>query len=144
MNENDTSGFFLFDFNEMEVSYGRQAFEAIYESLRKSSGTCAFHDGDIFDATVLRELVSQADSVKPVNDESPLKNNESYPIGPYLVSIYTESHENFDTVHDFLVAKNLQGYVGCFTLSGFRGFEEFLRFVVQDLGSLIVPVIDDE
>ena len=68
---NETTALFVFDYSQMDSSYGKQAFDAIYSVLRNSKGMCAFHDGDLRSPETVRELAKQARIVKPSHPNSP-------------------------------------------------------------------------
>lgn len=115
----DNVGFFVFDYEGMDSYYGKQAFDAIYKSLRPSSGICAFHDGDIFNCETVRELAKQANLVTPAGQQSPLADlNVAFRFGAYFAAMWTDTYPNFRKLHDSLCSQALPGYLGYMVMRG--------------------------
>ncbi len=147
MPSKDNCGFYVFDYTQMDGSYGRQAFEAIYNSLRQSHGICAFNNGDI-SANTVRELATQASFVVPttyISDSvSPLADLEgTFCFGAYLASIWTDTPHNIARTHEGLDKQEVPGYLGYLILSGHNEYEPFLRFVTQQLCLPLCIVLRD-
>lgn len=131
---NDTSGFFVFDYNAMDTYYGKQAFDAIYAAMCSSAGTCAFHDGDIFNIETVREIANQSSVVVPSTAASPLSNLRGpLEFGPYFVAMWTDTPHNFAMLHDSLVAESLPGYLGYMTLPGSHEYERVSQLFTRQL-----------
>lgn len=115
-----TCGFFVFDVRKMDVRHDAQAFSAIYDGLRSSSGVCAFHDGTIFSCETIREIAKRATLVEPSSPRSPLADLEgAFDFDAYLAAMWTDTYRNFGVLHDALVAAwDLRGYLGYMTRQG--------------------------
>lgn len=133
MTQHGTTALFLFDYNTMDTSYGRQAFEAIYECLKASAGVCAFNDGDIFSAETLGQLIDASRSTKAAEETSVLKTRDFSSIGPYVAAMWTDRDEYIGTLHDYLCARAVAGYQGTIHLDTDWGYEEFLGFCSRSL-----------
>ena len=134
MEQDFNCGFFVFDYNLMDISYGKQAFQAIYQTLKVSKGVCAFNDGDLFDFKTLEELIQKASGVKPTNAKRHLlKGEELRDFGLYLVSMWTDNSNNFIKLHNDLTSTRINGYLGYLTLTGLYEYSEFLQFVTKRL-----------
>jgi hypothetical protein len=130
----DTSGFFVFDYNAMDSYYGKQAFDAIYAAMRSSAGTCAFHDGDIFNVETVREIARQCSLVMPSSADSPLSHTDGpLKFGPYFAAMWTDTPANFTTLHDSLVATRVPGYLGYMTLPGRLEYQEVIKLFTRQL-----------
>ena len=105
-----TVGFFLFEYGVMRMSYGEQAFDAIYESVSSSHGKCIFHDGDDL-RQLVPQLLNQADRKELACPETTITKP-----GVYLVGLWTDDIASFKRVHSHLVEKGLAGYLGHLTL----------------------------
>jgi hypothetical protein len=116
----DTCGFFVFDCRAMNIHHDAQAFGAIYDGLRASSGMCAFHDGIIFSCESVREITRRADLVEPSSPHNPLGDLEgTFDFDAYFVAMWTDTYRNFGVLHDALVAAwDLRGYLGYMTRQG--------------------------
>lgn len=137
MNREDTSGFFVFDFYEMDVDYKSKAFNAIYECLKDAAGVCAFYDDNISPETV-RELAEQSNLLESNSflerDLSPLNNlQDSFQLNTYLCGMWTDNHDNFDKIHTFLELQEWPEYLGYFTFEGAYIFSAFTEFVTKQL-----------
>lgn len=130
----DSTGFFIFDYNVMDTYYGKQAFEAIYDALHSSTGVCAFHDGDLFNIETVREIAGQSSLVKPSSSKSPLSNLDgSLDFGPYVAAMWTDTPGNFALLHHGLVANSLPGYLGYMTLPGQLEYQEVIQLFTRQL-----------
>ncbi|MCB2099902.1 MAG: hypothetical protein KDE22_03465 [Rhodobacterales bacterium] len=115
----ETTGFLVFDYGAMGLSYGREAFLAIQAALRSSAGVCAFHDGDIHDTGIIRSLLAHAAAVVPATPDGPLARAASeIAFGPYFIGMWTDRPANFRLLHDRLAAAGTVGYLGLLTLPG--------------------------
>jgi ankyrin repeat protein len=92
------------------MSYGEQAFDAIYESVSSSHGKCIFHDGDDL-RQLVPQLLNQADRKELACPETTITKP-----GVYLVGLWTDDIASFKRVHSHLVEKGLAGYLGHLTL----------------------------
>ena len=132
---NGTCGFFLFDYNQMDTYYGKQAFDAIYAALRNSSGICAFHDGDFFNIKTVGDIARQASLVRPSSLESPLVNPDAASnFGPYAAGMWSDKAANFDVLHNGLIAAALLGYVGYMTAPGRHEYAAAVHLFMHQLG----------
>jgi hypothetical protein len=130
----DTSGFFVFDYSAMDCYYGKQAFDAIYNALRPSTGVCAFYDGDIFNCESVRELGRQANLVVPASPNSPLANlGGPFDFGAYFAAMWTDKYPNFRKVHNGLMVGHIPGYLGYMTIRGRHQFEDAAQLFYRQL-----------
>ena len=130
----DTTGFFVFDYNAMDGLYGKQAFTAIYVALRSSSGVCVFHDGDIFNCETVRDTARQANLVTASSPKSPLADlGGPFEFGAYFAVMWTDTHFNFKRIHESLVSASLLGYLGYVTLHGRQSPEDFIQLAFHQL-----------
>ena len=127
-----TSGFFVFDYNVMDCSYGQQAFSAISAALHGSRGTCGFCDGDV-SQDIARQLVQQAKEVIPAAANSPLVDDATPSFGPYLAAMWTDTEANFSKIHEHLCGSETPGYLGYLTLRGAATYQEFAITVGNQL-----------
>jgi hypothetical protein len=101
----DTTGFLVFDYTVVDTFYGKQAFEAIYEALRSSSGTCTFYAGDISDCELIRGIAKEANLVRSSTPTCPLADlGGPFVFGAYFVGMWTDTYPDFKKVHDALVS----------------------------------------
>lgn len=133
--ERGVVGLLLFERGRMSMSYGQQAFDAIYSGMRTSGGTCVFHDGDDL-GQFAAELFTQADRSEPSGPQSALAKRDSLSrIGLYLAALWTDDSSNFSKVHAHLASSAVPGYLGHFTLPGPCTVGEFH----QMMGRLSLP-----
>jgi hypothetical protein len=131
---NETTALFVFDYSQMDSSYGKQAFDAIYSVLRNSKGMCAFHDGDLRSPETVRELAKQARIVKPSHPNSPLHNLETpYAFGAYVIPMWSNVAANLGTLHQALAERHLAGYQGFMVFPGKDQPQEFIYFAFSQL-----------
>jgi len=120
-------GFFVFDYNVMDIEYGQQAFEAIRDGLSTSLGTCAFCDGDVSTHTA-QQLAQQCRDVFPKSSDSPLSEfEEPFEFGAYLAAMWTDVKSNFEGLHYHLCSVDAPGYLGYLTLDGQHELVGFVR-----------------
>lgn len=130
----ETTAIFPFNYSLMDIYYGKQAFDAIYSALSNSKGVCAFHDGDIFNCDIVRQLAKQARIVKPSEPNSPLNTLETtFDFGAYVVAMWSDAPRNLNTLHESLVKQHLPGYLGCLILPGKDRPEDFIQLAFSQL-----------
>lgn len=140
----ETTAILVFNYSAMDGSYGKQAFDAIYSSLHNSAGTCAFHDGDIFNSDVVRELAKQAKSVKPTEQNSPLSNLEAkFDFAAYAIAMWSDVPHNIPALHESLAAQHLPGYLGCLIFQGKYQPKDFIQLAFFQLHLSQAIVLQD-
>ena len=133
-NSDETTAIFVFNYSLMDNYYGKQAFDAIYSALSNSKGVCAFHDGDVFNCDIVRQLAKQAKTVKPSEQNSPLSNLETtFDFGAYVIAMWSDTSRNLNTLHESLVKQHLPGYLGCLILPGKDQPQDFIHLAFSQL-----------
>lgn len=132
--ERSTSGFFVFNYNDMDTDYGLEAFTAIESALKGVRGNCLFCDGDVSPSVAIGQAKISA-LVVPEGPDSPLADLDRPPhgFGPYLAAMWTDVPKNFGRVNDGLKRLNVAGYVGYMTVDGTHDHLDFLQTMERRL-----------
>ena len=129
----DTSIFLIFDRDQMQIDFGREACTIIRDALRDEPGTFAFQDGHVYRGD-LAKIVRNSSVVVPTPGRKKAKPTQPFGfIEPHILAMWSDANGALARLHDYLTIGFPEAYAGHMTLGATHLREDFQRSVSEQL-----------